>query len=105
MFRRRGVTLAKAPLTAVCMLAAPLTLAISVGNLHFRCRPRLTLSANVVNNNKSAPMIPVLPSVLLTARAAVNCAPDRWMVNCPPRQLAAGWLRASILNFTIMVHG
>ena len=47
MFRRRGVTLTKALLTAVCMLAAPLTQAISVGNLTFRCRPRLTLSANV----------------------------------------------------------
>lgn len=34
-------------LTAVCMLAAPLTQAISVGNLTFHCRPRLTLSANV----------------------------------------------------------
>lgn len=35
MFRRRGVTLTKALLTAVCMLAAPLTQAISVGNLTF----------------------------------------------------------------------
>ncbi len=47
MFRRRGVTLTKALLTVVCMLAAPLTQAISVGNLTFHCRPRLTLSANV----------------------------------------------------------
>ncbi|MGK3716218.1 hypothetical protein ACSLO9_26315, partial [Escherichia coli] len=30
MFRRRGVTLTKALLTVVCMLAAPLTQAISV---------------------------------------------------------------------------
>lgn len=35
MFRRRGVTLTKALLTVVCMLAAPLTQAISVGNLTF----------------------------------------------------------------------
>lgn len=48
----------------------------------------------------------VLPSVLLIARAAVNCAPDRWMVNCfsPPASWRCRLVRASILNFTIMVH-
>lgn len=55
MFRRRGVTLTKALLTAVCMLAAPLTQAISVGNLTFSLPSETDfVSKRVVNNNKSA---------------------------------------------------
>lgn len=55
MFRRRGVTLTKALLTVVCMLAAPLTQAISVGNLTFSLPSETDfVSKRVVNNNKSA---------------------------------------------------
>lgn len=93
MFRRRGVTLTKALLTVVCMLAAPLTQAISVGNLTFSLPSETDfVSKRVVNNNKARGYT-VLPSVLLIARAAVNCAPDRWMVNyfSPPPAGVAGW--------------
>ena len=55
MSRRRGATLTKALLTAVCMLAAPLTQAISVGNLTFSLPSETDfVSKRVVNNNKSA---------------------------------------------------
>lgn len=93
MFRRRGVTLTKALLTAVCMLAAPLTQAISVGNLTFSLPSETDfVSKRVVNNNKSARIYRIAISAI-DGRAAVNCAPDRWMLNCfsPPPAGVAGW--------------
>lgn len=93
MFRRRGVTLTKALLTVVCMLAAPLTQAISVGNLTFSLPSETDfVSKRVVNNNKSARIYRIAISAI-DSPAAVNCALDRWMVNCfsPPPAGVAGW--------------
>lgn len=93
MFRRRGVTLTKALLTVVCMLAAPLTQAISVGNLTFSLPSETDfVSKRVVNNNKSARIYRIAISAI-DSPATVNCAPDRWMVNyfSPPPAGVAGW--------------
>ena len=91
MFRRRGVTLTKALLTAVCMLAAPLTQAISVGNLTFSLPSETDfVSKRVVNNNKSARIYRIAISAIDSPGSS---------------ELRTRLVRASILNFTIMVHG
>lgn len=107
MFRRRGVTLTKALLTVVCMLAAPLTQAISVGNLTFSLPSETDfVSKRVVNNNKSARIYRIAISAI-DSPGSSELAPDRWMVNyfSPPASWRCRLVRASILNFTIMVHG
>ena len=104
MFRRRGVTLTKALLTAVCMLSAPLTQAISVGNLTFSLPSETDfVSKRVVNNNKSARIYRIAISAIDSPGSSeLRTRPVDGELLFAPRQLA---LPASILNFTIMVHG
>ena len=103
MFRRRGVTLTKALLTAVCMLAAPLTQAISVGNLTFSLPSETDfVSKRVVNNNKSARIYRIAISAIDSPGSSeLRTRP----VDAPPASWRCRLVRASILNFTIMVHG
>lgn len=93
MFRRRGVTLTKALLTVVCMLAALFDTG-DFGRQSDFSLPSETdfVSKRVVNNNKSARIYRIAISAI-DSRAAVNCAPDRWMVNyfSPPPAGVAGW--------------
>lgn len=108
MFRRRGVTLTKALLTAVCMLAAPLTQAISVGNLTFSLPSETDfVSKRVVNNNKSARIYRIAISAIDSPGSSeLRTRPvDGELLFAPPASWRCRLVRASILNFTIMVHG
>lgn len=104
MFRRRGVTLTKALLTAVCMLAAPLTQAISVGNLTFSLPSETDfVSKRVVNNNKSARIYRIAISAIDSPGSSeLRTRPVDGELLFAPRQLA---LQAGESEFTIMVHG
>ena len=104
MFRRRGVTLTKALLTAVCMLAAPLTQAISVGNLTFSLPSETDfVSKRVVNNNKSARIYRITISAIDSPGSSeLRTRPVDGELLFAPRQLA---LQAGESEFTIMVHG
>ncbi|STK08026.1 putative fimbrial protein [Escherichia coli] len=107
MFRRRGVTLTKALLTAVCMLAAPLTQAISVGNLTFSLPSETDfVSKRVVNNNKSARIYRIAISAIDSPGSSeLRTRPVDGELLLPPANWRCRLVRASILNFTIMVHG
>lgn len=90
MFRRRGVTLTKALLTAVCMLAAPLTQAISVGNLTFSLPSETDfVSKRVVNNNKSARIYRIAISAIDSPGSSeLRTRPVDGELLFAPRQLA-----------------
>lgn len=90
MFRRRGVTLTKALLTAVCMLAAPLTQAISVGNLTFSLPSETDfVSKRVVNNNKSARIYRIAISAIASPGSSeLRTRPVDVELLFAPRQLA-----------------
>lgn len=107
MFRRRGVTLTKALLTAVCMLAAPLTQAISVGNLTFSLPSETDfVSKRVVNNNKSARIYRIAISAIdRPGSSELRTRPVDGELLFAPANWRCRLVRASILNFTIMVHG
>lgn len=107
MFRRRGVTLTKALLTAVCMLATPLTQAISVGNLTFSLPSETDfVSKRVVNNNKSARIYRIAISAIDSPGSSeLRTRPVDGELLFAPRQLALQAGERSILNFTIMGHG
>lgn len=104
MFRRRGVTLTKALLTAVCMLATPLTQAISVGNLTFSLPSETDfVSKRVVNNNKSARIYRIAISAIDSPGSSeLRTRPVDGELLFAPRQLA---LQAGESEFTIMGHG
>ncbi len=90
MFRRRGVTLTKALLTVVCMLAAPLTQAISVGNLTFSLPSETDfVSKRVVNNNKSARIYRIAISAIDSPGSSeLRTRPVDGELLFAPRQLA-----------------
>ncbi|EIH0047392.1 hypothetical protein E8303_000049 [Escherichia coli] len=90
MFRRRGVTLTKALLTAVCMLATPLTQAISVGNLTFSLPSETDfVSKRVVNNNKSARIYRIAISAIDSPGSSeLRTRPVDGELLFAPRQLA-----------------
>lgn len=90
MFRRRGVTLTKALLTAVCMLAAPLTQAISVGNLTFSLPSETDfVSKRVMNNNKSARIYRIAISAIDSPGSSeLRTRPVDGELLFAPRQLA-----------------
>ncbi len=104
MFRRRGVTLTKALLTAVCMLAAPLTQAISVGNLTFSLPSETDfVSKRVVNNNKSARIYRIAISAIDSPGSSeLRTRPvDVELLFAPPASWRCRLVRASIFKFLL----
>ena len=90
MSRRRGATLTKALLTLSCLLAAPLALAISVGNLTFSLPAEADFaSKRVVNNNKSARLYRITVSAIdRPGGSEVRSRPVDGELLFAPRQLA-----------------
>jgi len=89
MFRRRGVTLTKALLSLVCLLAATQTQAISVGNLTFSLPAEMDFaSKRVVNNNKSARLYRITISAIdRPGGSEVRSRPGDGELLFAPRQL------------------
>lgn len=89
MFRRRGVTLTKALLSLVCLLAAPQTQAISVGNLTFSLPAEMDFaSKRIVNNNKSARLYRIAISAIdRPGGSEVRSRPADGELLFAPRQL------------------
>ncbi|EIY5093645.1 hypothetical protein MLE48_001752 [Klebsiella quasipneumoniae] len=90
MSRRRGATLTKALLTVGCLLVAPLSQAISVGNLTFSLPAEADFaSKRVVNNNKSARLYRIAVSAIdRPGGSEVRSRPVDGELLFAPRQLA-----------------
>lgn len=104
---RRGATLTKALLTLSCLLAAPLALAISVGNLTFSLPAEADFaSKRVVNNNKSARLYRITVSAIdRHGGSEVRSRPVDGELLFAPASWRCRPGRANISNFIIMGRG